>query len=697
MKKKYLIIQTIVFLLFFLSCTSTIYGTQEKKNKFSIKTYRILHLAKKCQHSGNVYQAIDYYKEYIVKNPSNIQVNYNLAELYRLTRDYKNAQWHYNKVIQSKSKKYTLATYYFGNMCMNLQEYNKAIESYEKFYKLSKRNKKLRNYKKLSLIHIEGAKLAINNKTDSTRILIKHLNESINKAHIEFAPFPVNDSLLLFSALMTEDTIKSKNLRKIYLAKKNNDDWIFEGSIDGPINNSFFNTGNSALSVEGDKLFFTQSKTNWKKEEISELYLSYKKNNNWEIPIKINYPVNNENYTSTQPTVGIDPERRREIIYFVSNRPGGKGGLDIWYTSYNKRTDTYREPRNVGSSINTPGDECTPFYDNSTSTLYFSSTGYLGFGGFDVYKATGSMKKWISVEHLPSPLNSSYDDLYYTTYNVNEGFFTSNRPGSNSLENGSCCDDIYYYKKFDCTYIFTMGKITGIPNKDIIEVLNQKFNMGIAYNDIQKPLNNIPAELYLIDKSTAGEVFIRSTKSNEKGLYYFNLERDNTYKIRVKNYGYFDKVLTFNTDNFDCKDTLFLKATSISYVPDFTILFNVYYQYDKFKLTEEAKTKMDTSLIEIFDMFPNAIIEIGSHTDNMGSEAYNLRLSQKRSESVVNYLIEQGILPNRLVARGYGESLPIAPNTNDDGSDNPEGRQLNRRTEIKIIGEINTFSEPEDD
>ncbi|MFC2138648.1 OmpA family protein [Bacteroidota bacterium] len=691
MKKVYLTISFILISILLFS--GSLYGKSEKKETFSFKTYRIYRQAKKSQQSGNVYQAIDYYKQYIVKKPDHINANYNLAELYRMTRDYKNAQRHYHFVIKSKSKKHIMAHFYHGSMSMNLQEYNKAIESFENFRKKAKRNKKVRNYKKLALVHIEGSNNAINKLSDSVKIAVKHLNETINKAHIEFAPYPLNDSVLMFSALLEDDSVKTNNIRKIYTAKIKNDEWLFQGPIEGPINHYYYSSGNATLSNDGKRLFFTRCRTNWKKEEICEIFISTKNNGEWGIPVKLDYPVNNENYTSTQPTIGIDGQRRSEILYFVSNRPGGKGGLDIWYTSYSKKTGNYREPRNVGSTINSPGDESTPFYDNTTSTLFYSSTGYPGYGGFDIYKANGSRRKWLSHEHLPEPINSSYDDLYYTTLNVNEGFFTSNRPGSNTMENGSCCDDIYYFKKYDCSYIIAVGQVVGIPNKDIIDLLNRKFKMGIIYNDDKKPLNDIPAELYLVDRTTTEELFIRATRSNGNGIFQFNLEEGKIYKIRVKNYGYFDKVLTVKTDDFDCEDTLNIKATSISYVPDFTIRFNVYYQYDKFRLAQEAETKIDTSLIEIFDLFPNAVIEIGSHTDNMGSDSYNIRLSQKRSESVVNYLIERGITANRLIAKGYGESMPIAPNTNDDGSDNPDGRQLNRRTEIKIVGEINTFTE----
>ena len=122
---------------------------------------------------------------------------------------------------------------------------------------------------------------------------------------------------------------------------------------------------------------------------------------------------------------------------------------------------------------------------------------------------------------------------------------------------------------------------------------------------------------------------------------------------------------------------------------------NGYYDFDKYRLSDSARQVVDSMVLPLFDLFPNGIVEIGSHTDNKGSDEYNIDLSQKRSESVVSYLVSKGISPDRLVAKGYGMRIPIAPNTNSDGTDNPEGRQLNRRTEFKIVGEVSKFYKDE--
>ena len=156
-----------------------------------------------------------------------------------------------------------------------------------------------------------------------------------------------------------------------------------------------------------------------------------------------------------------------------------------------------------------------------------------------------------------------------------------------------------------------------------------------------------------------------------------------------------EKRVSANTHNIFCSDTVDFGTTFIAYLPKITIKLNIYYDFDKYRLSDSARQVVDSMVLPLFDLFPNGIVEIGSHTDNKGSDEYNIDLSQKRSESVVSYLVSKGISPDRLVAKGYGMRIPIAPNTNSDGTDNPEGRQLNRRTEFKIVGEVSKFYKDE--
>ncbi|MDP4187306.1 MAG: OmpA family protein, partial [Bacteroidota bacterium] len=312
-----------------------------------------------------------------------------------------------------------------------------------------------------------------------------------------------------------------------------------------------------------------------------------------------------------------------------------------------------------------------------------------GFGGFDIYKATGSERKWSEAVPLPKPINSSYDDYYFSILKSNkEGFFTSNRPGSMTFGNGNCCDDIFTFKINECTSVYSGGLVKNSVNSDMFKKLNEKYHLGIQYPESNIALSDVPVELYLAGEKDGDEILISKTTTGQDGRYHFDLQRNKHYQILVKNYGYFEKKVKVSTFGVSCSDTVNIETTQINYVPKLDFRANIYYDYDQFKLSDSAMRAIDSTLIPLFKLFPNAIVEIGSHTDNMGTELYNMTLSQKRADNVVNYIVSKGIARERLIAKGYGMSIPIAPNTNSDGSDNPAGRQLNRRTEIKIVGDI---------
>jgi outer membrane protein OmpA-like peptidoglycan-associated protein len=230
-----------------------------------------------------------------------------------------------------------------------------------------------------------------------------------------------------------------------------------------------------------------------------------------------------------------------------------------------------------------------------------------------------------------------------------------------------------------------------VTNYDIYDELNSKYKLDLEYPPSDVFQHGVPVQLFLLNKGSSEEILISQVETDDDGKYEFMLDIGKDYKIVVKNFGFFDKVITLSTKNKNCTDSIPIGLTQINILPEITVRFNVYYEHDKSKLTRNAKNVIDSMAIPVFDLFPNAIIEIGSHTDNTGSDSYNIKLSQRRSESVVSHLIKKGFSSDRMVAKGYGESQPIAPNVNSDGSDNPEGRKLNRRTELRIVGELSTF------
>lgn len=648
--------------------------------------------AKKSLNQGSIYDAIHYYEKYFEKEVKDIRSAYELAGLYYSTRNYKNSDTYYDSVIFLSRKKYPLAHYYKGVVCMNLEEYETATESFNVFRKLYRGKRDPYDYRRIARDLIASCEWAIQNYDSIRSISIVSLGTSVNKPHIEFSPFPLNGREIIYGSYITDSTSKRKDVRKLYRAQKIENSWISEGEVEGAINNAEFHTGNAVISDDGQRMYFTRCRENWKGKMICEIYLSQFIDDQWQEPQKLPYPVNDENYTSTQPALGKYLRTGADILYFVSDRPGTKGGLDIWYSIYDKRNQEFKEPRNVGSKVNTRADECCPFYDLSNRSLYFSSKGQNGFGGFDVYQVTGSSRKWTEIIPLPKPINTSFDETYFSTIDGGEeGFFTSNRPGSYSMDNGSCCDDIFHYRYNECSKVLTQGSVINVTNFDVYNELNQKYNLDLEYPENNAPVSGIPVQLYLLGDRLENEILLSQVETDQHGNYHFNMDIGKEYKVVVKNYGFFDKVVTFDTKNRDCSDTLSLGISQINVLPEVTVRFSVYYEHDKARLLREARTTIDSMVMPVFDLFPNAIIEIGSHTDNTGSDSYNIKLSQKRSESVVNYLENKGVSADRMVAKGYGESQPIAPNTKPDGTDNPEGRQLNRRTELRIVGEMSTF------
>jgi outer membrane protein OmpA-like peptidoglycan-associated protein/tetratricopeptide (TPR) repeat protein len=684
----YLLITSIFLLIPMISKA----GTNPDSIKKVIAGYKAK--AIKYDKKKDMYNAIEYYGRYLSYKSKDIKLSNRLASLCYITRDYAKANQYFDSVIHLNSTKYLLAHYYKGIVCMNLEKYDEAVESFTKFRKLYKSNKDKYSYRKLAAIYIESSTWAKNHPEIDDSVTIAHPGTAVNHAHIDFAPFPVNEDIIIYGALYADASKNIPPVRQIYQAVKIEGHWKTLGLLNGEVNNPEYNTGNAVISDNGEKLYFTRSRKNWKNEDINEIYVSYSDGVKWLTPQKLPYPVNDENYTSTQPAIGQNLKTGNEILYFVSNRPGGKGGMDIWYTEFDKKSQTYKEPQDLDKGVNTLGDECSPFYDLSTRTLYFSSKGKkTGFGGYDIYKATGSGKRWTDALPLPKPVNSPYDDYYYSILKNNkEGYFTSNRPGSLTLGNGSCCDDIFSFRINECTMVTSRGTVRNSVNYDIYNNLNEKYHLGLQYPEKNIVLPDVPVELYLTGEKESDDMLIAKTTTDKAGNYHFEMERNRQYKVLVKNYGYFEKRISVNTNGINCSDTLNIGITLINYLPKINVRVNIYYDYDKYKLSDVAQQTIDTTLMPLFDLFPNAIIEIGSHTDSTGTELYNMKLSQKRSESVVNYLISKGIQSERLVAKGYGMSVPIAPNTHSDGTDSPEGRQLNRRTEIKIVGDLSTIN-----
>ena len=663
-----------------------------------MKPSQLLGFAKNAVKIGDTYSAIEFYKQYITLKSDDHESAYALAELYRITRDYEHAQDLYLKIYESNSELYPLALFYYAQMLKFNGNYNDAIAEFQRFKKEQRKvDIEIKNKLKNELAGCKLAQDIIDLENADKLYEIKHLNTSINSAHVDFAPLQIAKEKMIYASLKS-DTIPVHKpnegpLRKFYAAFRDEGEWYHAGEHIGPFNRSTAHVGNGALSPEGSRFYFTVCEPKLGKKPICDIWVSENEKGNWMEPYRLE-EINDPEFTTTQPAVG-KTSKEREVLYFISDREGGKGGLDIWFSVYDRKKARYSRVRNAGSKINTKGDEMTPFVDVNTNTLYFSSDGWPSIGGLDVFKTDGEETRWLPPINVGFPLNSSADELYFTVnpYNAKEGFVVSNRKGGIALKSPTCCDDIYSYKQTGSKNVTLLGKVYDV---DYVEKI---LAMDESVKDIEGSIEN---ERLLISNQTvtvyevAGDgeerILIKELKTDSKGEFSLELERNKRYEAVVIRKGYFSKYHEFVTKSIK-GDEITQHLGLLILTKDPIVVKNIYYPFNESYLTDEAKETIDTSLYKILIQNPSIIIEILSHTDSKGQDDYNLRLSQARAESVVKYLIEKGIDKKRLSSKGYGETKPIARNENTDGSDNPDGRAMNRRTEFRVTGSLDKETE----
>jgi OOP family OmpA-OmpF porin len=658
-----------VFLLAIFSFAAHAQDTVDIK---TLKAGQSKRFGKNAVKQGDYYAATEYFSHFMKLKPNNTKVAFKLAESFRASRDYVSAQEWYSKAYKLSGENDPLSCYYYALMLKMNGNCDKAKEQFIKFKKQAGGKSSLAELKKQVKNEITGCDSIVPFSKLVSKISVTHLDTSINKIHVEHSPVMLDSNTLLYSSVRTDKKVYTVTTqldttvgawKKFYTARKENNKWVYNGEFDPMFNKEGFNNGNGTFSADAKRFYFTRCKKNWKNQMICGIYVSSKGDNGeWTEPIALNSKINNPKYTSTQPAVSIESVKQNEVVYFVSNRPGGKGGLDIWFFIYDFKKKTYSEPKNAGNKINTTSDEMTPFYDQDNRVLFFSSNGWAGLGGLDVFKSSGEMKKFLPPENIGAPANSTNDDLYYVKGKSNEdGFFVSNRKGGTATKkNPTCCDDIYSYKLLQYVKLNAQGTVT-----------DEKGN----------PVANTKVSLYSTE-GDADPVFIKSVETDSRGNYDLGLQTGNNYKLAFEKEKYLNTNHDFTTKDISQSQNISHNATIKEITEKAYVLSHVLYANDMYELLEQSKKDIDTTLLLFLNENPDMIVEISSHTDNQASDSYNNKLSQKRAEGVTKYLISKGIKPERLQSHGYGETRPVADNKTE------EGRALNRRTEFKILGKL---------
>jgi len=769
-----------------------------QKNRVPSKSIATeLKIADRFYAEGYFYTAVEYYKDAVRQKPDNRYANFWLAASLLKARDYENAEVFFRKFYELKpgekdnktkwqqedERLFNKGGLFFGEVLHRNGKYDEALEYYNKFssrYKPENDKDNLKEWVKLQIAGCEFAKTAA-----KAKVKIKNAGSGVNKSYTDASPFGLGDSILYYTSVRSElknakDTIyyfdgpKPKLTYAIYKSTLAGTEWSKGKMLENAdINEKGYSVGNGTFNQDLSRFYFTKCLEVDDDRSLCNLFVAEHKDGKFSNIKRLPEPINEkEKSTSTHPTVRTSADGM-EVVYFASDRVGGVGGMDIWYF-LRAQNGEFKGPKLV-PTINTIGDERTPYFDDSTKTLYFSSNGHPGFGGFDVFKADEQQDlTWGAVTNLGQPLNTGADELYYSrSSDQTYGFLVSNREGSvpqNGIRTAS--DDIFSWTNFKYAVqgmVFKDGEdgggaLTGAtfklyrkledgtkvlvgvdssartgvrldargnvlpgtrkddgmyffklnPETDyVVEVERDGFQSkfesittkGLPDEDTIQNNMNVRKAAYVVkglisqigtnDPVKGASVTLIEIYPNgmEKTNYYmssnpyftFDVDMNKNYKLVVKKEGYFATTTILNTSNIGLVDTIYknISIDKLELNKEYT-LQNVLYEFGKATLTENSKTVLD-NLFQILTENPSFIIELSAHTDAIGTDANNLKLSQARAESCVNYLISKGIAKDRLVPKGYGESKPKVPNTTEDGKDDPAGRAINRRTEFKVL------------
>ncbi len=566
----------------------------------------------------------------------------------------KTARKYFEKAISICPDSALYAHYYMGKIYYGSRDYEKAITSFEYFLK------------DVDLIKTDEDYYEIKNYLEYAQVTYELLShpvpfepvkvEGISTNADEYLPIISPDNeFALFTRRIKRYERKGLTDRmvekEIFTYSLRNHEGVFEQGweMEQPFN-KMENEGAATLTIDNNDLYYTVCFRDQQTKYLNcDIYHSRYYKGYWSKIESMGEHINKPNSWESQPSVTSDGS----IIYFASNREGGLGGYDIY--QINKLDDgNWSEPINIGAPVNTPGNEKSPFIHTDSQTLYFSSEGHKGLGGYDIFYARQDAEgKWQSPSNIGYPINSFDDDLsFFVSTDGHHGYYASNRFDENNKWN---LYSFPLYKKA------RPQKVLLIKGQIDIEENNEPIIARIQLKNIRtKTITEIPVD------STTGK-YVAAIIFKE------------------------DQILTVKKDGF-VYSSRYLSTEDTSLIQPKKVDFNIkkievgksYEIDDIYFVTNSAFLSEDAC--EIIDKFfeflyenPNIKVEIQGHTDNVGKDEENLLLSDKRAKAVYQYLIEKGIPMSRLNSKGYGESMPVATN------ETYAGRATNRRTVFVIL------------
>jgi peptidoglycan-associated lipoprotein len=610
-------------------------------------------------------------------------LNFKIAESFRLTNRWIESIPYFEKALE-KGHDQTNSYFYYGYALKANEEYDKAKSQFEKFLSLKPTDKVLNER---ALRELNTLQLISEIKDKKSDLEFKNLSE-LNTNGIEFSGV-VREGFFVFSA-SKKDKIYANGLPFLGIYKSKITPNL---SVFGPpepfspkIFDSERNEGTPTFTPDGRTMVFARGNSG-KRKDISpdvDLYISkFVPNEGWTEPKLV--PASDSLAWDGSPAFSRDGK----TLYFSSNRAGGVGGLDIYRVNMDA-SGRFGNPVNMGKAINTAGDEMFPFVAPD-GKLYFASDGHPGLGKLDLFEAVRTGGK-ITVENMGLPYNSAMDDFGLSTDENGNVFFTSNRAG------GKGNDDIYYYIAPPKEEETETGEPnnplanSNTPDKDpnkTTKIVNYYLKGSVFAANETNPTLLDSARIRIYKLEAGLEELITETYTQNGVFGPLAVEDDTDYLVLADKNEFLTKREGFSMFGRTIPQILLKKpVTDTTFNVNLTLdqvfigktfrLENIYYDLDKFDIRADAAVELD-KLVQILKDNPTIKIELGSHTDSRGSDIYNIRLSQKRAESVINYLAIKGISKERLVARGYGETELLVANAKSE-----EEHQINRRTEFKV-------------
>lgn len=543
-------------------------------------------------------------------------------------------------------------------------KYAAALRSYDKYLEFCPDDS-------LAINCAEGCRTVQEIRARGSRYVVKQA-KLFNSRRADFCPMYLGaDCDQIYYTSTTEKATGDKKSEitgmknaDVFFSKKNEKgEWERPEPVEGELNTEF-DEGIVAFSPDAQTMYLTKARRELNAPTSVEIYTSTRSDAKWSAPVKFEITADTLS-TFGHPAVSPDGE----YLYFVSDMPGGYGGKDIWRISLKERQGSLV---NLGPDINTEGNDDFP-YVRSDGSLYFSSDGHPGMGGLDIFRATAvgdpADLRW-KVENMGFPINSAGDDFGITFGKGEDGFFSSNRGDARGY------DHIYSFE-YD-------------PVRIAIE--------GLVMDKDEEPVKNAIIRIVGNDGSNQKEV------ARDDGSFSFALQRGVKYVMLAGAKGYLNQKQEFASDS-TMEDANYWVEFILPSISKPSVVENIFYDYDKADLRPESKTALN-ELIAVLHDNPNVTIEMASHTDRWGSDAYNINLSERRAKSVVDYLVENGISRDRLQPHGYGKSRPktvtkriarLYPQFKEGDilteefiktlseEDQQAADQINRRTEFSVL------------